>query len=312
MCNRLRPHQLDYDWRFTERTAYELKSLIRDSRSLLIGCPTVAESLGGWGDDSALVDRQPAVTCRYSGKVIQADVREDSAALPVGGAFETIIFDSPWYQEDLLIWLDLALGQSRLGTRIYFSLWPDSTRPTAAIESSYVLNQLGAKGQITRHSGVLFYETPGFEHISMPEAGDEWRTGDLICVEVEDPGPMGAWKRKLRHSWDRFAFDDFQVALHVSDRRVSRPSISRVFRSWTLPSVSRRQIGLDRIQIWTSENRVGSITGGKHFYQALRALVRNEETSLNGENREALQLMRDNDFIPTKIGSRRLEWRQYD
>jgi hypothetical protein len=259
-----------------------------------------------------LIDRQPAVTCKFAGEVIQADVRGDWNTFSITGSFDQIVFDSPWYPDDLYLWLELALSYSKKGTKIYFSLWPDGTRPTAPVESADILHQLTARGTVERHSASLFYETPGFEHISMPDAGDEWRVGDLVCVLVENPSPLGAWKPKLRHSWDRFAFDDFQVALHVSDRRVSIPSVSRVFRSWVLPSVSRRQVGLDRIQIWTSDNRVGSITGGQHFYHALEALVFNEEALLRGSIREALQILRDNEFLPTKIGARRLKWRQYD
>lgn len=310
VCDRLRPHQLDFDWRFTQQTAHELAVLTKDRPSLLIGCPTVAEAMGGRGNHAVLIDRQPAVICKFSGEVIQADVRDGDPILP-NDRFERIIFDSPWYPHDLLIWLDFALMRSAVGTEILFTLWPDHTRPTATMESEGVLEQASSRGVVTRRREILRYETPGFEHISVEGVGSQWRSGDLVQLTVRAPEPLGVVKPKLRLWWHRFAFGDFQVALSARDRS-TLPAISPIYGSWSLPSVSRRQSGMEKIGIWTSDNRVGAVEGGKHLHRALGALVRRNEHDLEAEDRLSLQVLRKAGFIPSKIPERRIEWEHFD
>lgn len=311
MCDRLQPHQLDYDWRFTLQTAHNLGSLLKGHASLFLGCPSVAEALGAKGKGSVLIDRQPAVTCKFAGQVFQADVRSETV-LSSDAKFERIMFDSPWYPDDVMLWLDVALTHSDVGSEIYFTLWPNSTRPTAALEAEALLNEASLRGNLSRIDRALRYETPGFEHISTVGVGNEWRTGDLVRLTVENPSPFRVSKPPLRLSWRRFAFGSYQIALRSPDRGNQSPSISPIYRSWHLPSVSRRQADLDKIQIWTSDNRVGSVSGGKHLGRALHALVQQEETTLRDSDREALQVLRDGGFLPSKLPSRRIEWEQFD
>jgi hypothetical protein len=69
---------------------------------------------------------------------------------------------------------------------------------------------------------------------------------------------------------------------------------------------------LEKIQIWTSDNKVGMIEGGKHFYQALHAAVAEQEIRFDAETRVAIQVLRDEGFLPMKLPRRRLEWEQFD
>jgi hypothetical protein len=309
MCDRLRPHQLDFDWRFTQQTAYELSLLCAGRPTLLIGCPTVGEAMGSRSSQAVLLDRQPAVTCKFSGRFVQADVRGNPDVQL--SRFDRVIFDSPWYPDDLLIWLDFALSHSKVGAEIYFTMWPDHTRPSASMEAEAIINQASLRGVVERRREVLRYETPGFEHISVDGVGNQWRSGDLVQLTVRHSEPLGVAKPRLRLSWHRFAFGDFQVALHAHDNSTS-PTISPIYGSWSLPSVSRRQSGLEKIGIWTSDNRVGAVEGGKHLHRALSALARREEPSLHAEDRHAMQVLRKFSFVPARAGDRRLEWEQYD
>jgi hypothetical protein len=230
------------------------------------------------------------------------------------GAFDVIVLDSPWYPEDLLLWLDLALRLSKVGTTILFSLWPNRTRPSAAMETEAVFQRILSRGRTERFKDALRYLTPGFEHYSMPGIGNEWRFGDLGSLSVEKPQPLGLPRPRMRAAWSRFAFDEFQVAVRVgaSGGGETKPTISRIYPSWHIPTVSRRQTNLHKIEIWSSDNEVGQLHGSKHFYNALHALTLGRESSLSGFDREALTILLDHGFVPAGRYSRRLEWTQFD
>lgn len=312
MCNRLQPHQLDCDWRFTATTANELANLAMQSRSLLLGCPSVAEALGSLGSTTTLVDRQPAVTCRFAGQVIQEDIRANPARLCEAGKFAFIVADSPWYPKDLLIWLSVALDRSVVGTTILFSIWPDETRPSARSEREAIFSHLSGRVTIERRPKALRYETPGFEHASDPEAPNEWRFGDLIILTVVKPGALPIEMPDLKHSWDRFAFDTEQIAVRVKAEDQEPPSIYPVFTSWYLPSVSKRQAGLDEVDIWTSANEVGGVTGGYRIRAALATLVKQNGDLSRVDDQLAQQVLETSHLLPVGPFSRSIQWMQFD
>ncbi len=223
------PHPLDFDWRFDAASTERLAGHARNGRTLLLGCPSVAEAIARNERDVTLIDWQPLPDASNRIEHIQADLRSDKV-VGEGGQFDTVIIDSPWYIDYLKPWLEQARHGVRTGGLIMFSLWPPETRPSAAAEARDILEFASFFGPCRLESSALRYVTPSFELQSAAVSGrvvsDRWRYGDLATVDVSNRSNImparDGHRDRSRSIWHRYVFDKQQIALRVPNRLLKK------------------------------------------------------------------------------------------
>lgn len=301
------PHLLDADWRFTIDTCSRLAALLAPfQRVLLLGTPSLYDILGVGRSvrpphDVVLVDRLGSRgyrDCEFGVDVRHVDIRNEN-----GGLVDACVFDAPWYPEEVSSWLRTAIRSVRDGGSVFFSLWPELTRPGANGERETLLSTLSSHGEVTIEKDQLAYRTPLFERIAYLARGislpAQWRCGDLVRFQptrkLTLPEPS-----KPTVTWHRYIFDRYQIAVKHSKQP------AKAFRSWTLQSVSRREPGRASIDVWDSHNRVATVGATEHIIALLDDLC-------SGRAQDAdLGLLLENGFLTHGIPSGGVKWLQLD
>jgi hypothetical protein len=131
------PSPVDYEWRFTARTAQELATVavhLTKGRILCLGTPTVFSLLASWGADVLLVDRNSLLRTVFDSVVLNKvlitdiDAFVNSSSL---GVFDAVILDPPWYPQHLMRWLSAATRLARPQAPILFPFFRELVHPPA-------------------------------------------------------------------------------------------------------------------------------------------------------------------------------------
>jgi hypothetical protein len=137
------PHPLDFEWRFTQRTASELLSLAQtltklNDRVVLLGTPAVAASAAAApidratvfvGEDNVITSAVTALNERNRRRLAIQTCRPQ-ALLPRNAG--VVIVDPPWYFDFIRPILAIAAASCRVGGFVLLSLLPIGTRSGAA------------------------------------------------------------------------------------------------------------------------------------------------------------------------------------
>lgn len=167
----IEPHQLDFDWRFDLASRGLLGECAADDENvLLLGCPSLVETLESQKHKGLLLERNPIHLGTSKFKVQYSDLRYFDTRAIINAEYDLAILDAPWYPADLCNWINLALGLVRDRASIIFVLWPESTRPSAKIEHAQIKASLDSVGLLTR-VGSISYEMPLFEKESIETIG---------------------------------------------------------------------------------------------------------------------------------------------
>lgn len=263
------PHPLDFDWRYNEATARGLAAGLQDRGPILaIGAPSVVRLLDKMEVHVTLVDRQP-----FQG--VRRHFVCDAAEFVTNERYRTALVDPPWYPTQLCNWTESAAGAVGRGGTILVSVWPETTRPSAASELATILEQFSQWADIYRDEATLHYAIPRFELIAR-ESRDSCElsrsplTGELIRLEVRKPPPIHAL-REPAQQWLRFTVDDYQLAIkcrHGHDSYRVEPLLPG--GGWQWPFVSARAPGIDEIDLWSSDGEVARVGSPSHLIEVLR------------------------------------------
>ncbi|MEZ8013977.1 hypothetical protein AB4516_22080 [Vibrio sp. 10N.222.54.F12] len=264
------PHPLDYDWRFTRETVDKLSQLFDDHESVLsLGVPSLIRKHQELDNRVFLVDRQPLHWSNFHSLV---DVDVD---LPLCKSFDAAVIDPPWYIENTIRWISWSAQHLAIGSKIYISLWPELTRPQAIEERKNLFEWLTSWADFEIKSNFFCYETPVFEmrasEVSDDNVLEDWRFGDLLVIKIKEIPPLSKAITKTE-LWHRFVIDDYQLALRVNHHDVLPAKIIMhpLANGWYWPSVSRRAIGREVIDLWSSQNKVGTVIGSANALEILR------------------------------------------
>jgi len=267
------PHPLDFDWRYDEATAQALASLLRDSAPIVaIGAPTVARLLETTGTDVTLVDRQPI-------QAIRRHIVCDAADFVADRRYHTALVDPPWYPAQLNSWSEVAARAVGVGGSVFVSVWPEATRPSAAMEIAHALNRFSQWAHICRNAVRLRYTTPRFEMVAREhgESSELSRSpliGELIRLEVHTLPSVGQVE-DTAEQWLRFAIDDYQLAIRL--RQDSGPVQMEPVLSadgWHWPYVSARAPGIGAIDMWSSDGEVAKLGSSERMIASVRQALR--------------------------------------
>ena len=177
-------------------------------------------------------------------------------------AYDTCLFDPPWYFQETKYWLAWALRNTTPNARIAFSLWPEETRPTAREERSEIFRLLEQLGRFDLYERALQYQIPEFERRALG-IDDPWRTGDLVWLETSDNArlPPDSCPRPVAdEAWLRFSVASKQVAIRAvaGDAEDAIAPLSAGY-GWFMKSVSRRDRMRDLVDLWTSDGFVAKL-----------------------------------------------------
>lgn len=285
-------HPLDFDWRFTPRSAALLLDRCGPGVPLaFLGAPSLAREATRQGRRSGvtLLDRNPAVVTavRESCPGVTAVCTDLVRGGPVkAGTAAVAVADPPWYPEHTAAFLWAAARLTRVGGRVLVSLPPEGTR--AGIQAERVDAVGSATSFGLRLVGIepraLAYRMPPFEHNSLVAAGltavpNDWRRGDLATFAVADKtgaprpdAPGGS------DDWDEEAVGSVRIKCRRSSADGFRdPTVSQLVAGDMLTSVSRRDPARAAVDVWTSGNRVFRCPGPDLFRVVLSSLARGQD-----------------------------------
>ena len=236
--------------------------LARDSKTiLLLGCPGLMEALAPQTESGLLLERNPNYSPVPPFSMYRCDLRSLVKVPEFFPMFELAIIDSPWYLDDLLAWMNVALSSLEVGRSVLFVLWPESTRPSARAEHEELVSALSGVGELMQ-IGKITYETPLFEKISRRAAGlaPFLRSGLLMKFTKSRFGTLRHRVRVGPGIWKRFSLSGAQLAIKVSPAENDVAEILGFEKGPTvLDSTSRRNSALSDINLWTSENVAGKL-----------------------------------------------------
>lgn len=285
------PHPLDFDWRFTKSTISHLLDVCQsragcaDSLAIL-GAPTVFfEAVQHFPlDRLRLFDANPLTIHSLQqqfpvAKIVECDLVSDT---PVSkNDVATVITDPPWYQEQLHCFLWSASRLCRNGGYVLSSLPPRGTRPGVMCERAELLDWAEGIGikLLQVEEGALRYVTPPFERNSLRAANivsvpADWRTGDLAvfcCDEnVRVPRPV---YHSLVCDWEEVCVGRVRFKLRRKNSvSHGNPALRSIVSGDVLDSVSRRDSRIDKVDIWTSGNRVFACENPRTLRTIIQAL----------------------------------------
>ena len=288
------PHPLDYDWRFTRRTASELLTRLLAlsnpaERVLLLGVPSIymlAENLR-LADRIILLDRHGPHTLsetrhRAGAAVYGCDLMHGVPSLP---PVHAVLADPPWYVDEAVGFLRSASQSCDSGATILLSFAPDGMRPEVPDERRQIIARTEAFGLsfIGLEHLALSYATPFFERNALRASGFrhvalDWRRGDLLTFrKTRSPFLNDGSVRAGDGAWDEVSIDGVRFRVRcVEGDGFADPRLKKLVEGDILPTVSRRDDRRNQALVWTSGNRVFRCDGAAVFTAILRAVQANE------------------------------------
>lgn len=298
------PHPLDYDWRFTNETADYIASLCKSEPVLAIGVPTVAIKLDDQNRNVTLVDWHPIQVAKQH---LHIDV---NISPPIKSNYKNVVMDPPWYLDIYYRWLSWAANSAGKDSIILLSIWPDSTRPNAIKEKEDLFTWVKNWGEIRIYENCLSYETPAFEkHTLIKELEEKTRKGDLVIIKINSV-PILLDFEPAGDTWHRYIFNDYQIAVK-ENRTIDEGngfSIKKIENAngWIWPYVSKRALGREKIDLWSSDNEVGTVENSLELIKLLDHLMK---TNITEKKPSTFEKLSEWD-IPTPPYKRTMKWIQ--
>ncbi|WP_342736306.1 hypothetical protein [Bradyrhizobium sp. B117] len=252
-----------------------LSELVRHSKSVLaVGTPSLARYLESIGHEVLLVDRQPIHAVRNHRQV------EPGSSPPDFGKSTIAIIDPPWYPTDAKIWIAWTAHGIEPQSQMLVSLWPDTTRPTAAKEFEELKSWISQWAEFEILDVVPQYKAPLFEEAALkvsegPSMGLSPRYGRLVSVRPRTL-PVLLGHSELRSTWIRFVVDDYQLAICLKENKaLTRPVVLHpLAKHWIWPYVSKRARERDLINLWSSRNEVALLRDPRLAVETLRRALK--------------------------------------
>ncbi len=321
-CSLSDPHPADYDWRFTYSTQKELVKrclrLLKQNDSVaLFGTPTILPHLAARDVHVILFDRSKSIISDLESQGYENHVVLHDLFKPVPGFshnFDIIIADPPWYptfQEAFILRASELLKTNGI---LLLSVLGWMTRPSALKDRiDILLFSLKAGFDVVEAvPSLLRYETPKFEYLALREKGikpKNWRMGDLFVFRRATVAEVGLDITGPRDEpeWDEYCISKYKIKVR---NKVEPGSVRFCYQSLTadyefLDTVSRRSAIRSKIDVWTSNNRVFSVTGLRYLKNALSQYssgqsikeiitsITNEERLSTDESQALNKLMRE-------------------
>jgi hypothetical protein len=294
------PHPLDFDWRFTPACALELTrhilTLTKPGRIALLGTPTLVSAIESSLPPSALslFDKNSLWTDRIGRqdptlKVTTCDLTLGRLAADSLAAADVVIMDPPWYSPIQKAYLWAAIQLIRPGGFVVTTVPPLGTRPRVRAERADIEAYADSAGLalVSSTEGLVRYVTPPFEANAMRAAGvfrslPEWRSGDLAIYEsrrnVALERPIVA---RSESRWAEVIIQGVRIKMRLPtgspEETADSPELEPLVPGDVLPSVSARHPVRERVDVWTSGNRVFKCKNTRTLLELCELLRHNTE-----------------------------------
>ena len=297
------PHPLDYDWRFTKRTATELLTRLLalshpKGHVLLLGVPSiyVLAERQGLADRIILLDRNNPLALSETGQpaegtVYSCDLTRRMPSLP---AIHAVLADPPWYVDEAVAFLRSASQSCASGATILLSFAPDGMRPAIRDERRQIIARAEGLGlsYVGREHAAVSYATPFFERNALRASGFQrvapaWRCGDLLTFrKTGSCFPSHDSVNAEGGVWDEVSIDGVRFRVRrISGDGFADPRLKRLVGGDVLPTVSRRDGRRNQALVWTSGNRVFRCEGASVFASVLRAVQASQDPIAAAQDR---------------------------
>jgi hypothetical protein len=304
------PHPLDFDWRFTPACALELTrhilTLTKQGRIALLGTPTLVAAIERSFPPStlSLFDKNSLWTDRIGRQdpaleVTACDLTLDRLAADGLASADVVIMDPPWYSAIQKAYLWAAIQLIRPGGFVVTTVPPHGTRPRIRAERADIEAYAGSAGLtlVSITEGLVRYVTPPFEANALRAAGvfrslPEWRSGDLAVYEsrrsVALERPIVATSEAR---WAEVMITGVRIKMRLPagslDETKDSPELEPLVAGDVLPSVSARHPVRERVDVWTSGNRVFKCKNTRALLELCEPLRHNSERLDHGGSHNA-------------------------
>ena len=263
------PHPLDFDWRFTAQTLSDLTNsleLSSSTRVAVLGAPTLYRHLTDIGTKSTLFDRNASLLERLRNDGY-ASVRDcNFLEFPqLESGFDCALADPPWYTEHYEAFIEAARCLLVPSGRLFLSVLPRLTRPSAAEDRIEILDVAQSLGfDLTAVAPrALRYVSPPFETEALKADGvielGDWRSGDLFSFVLGTRPPKHIKPREpiSKEVWQAYEVGKTTIKIKTEPAEVSQEFKFEAVSSggeFRLRSVSRRSPARSKVNLWTSRN----------------------------------------------------------
>jgi hypothetical protein len=267
------PHPLDFEWRFTSDTCFNLLELSvalcpNKSGILLLGTPTVAltamshstpRPISFWGDRNRVTERVIALNQAMRFPI---QVAISHTLLPAQAA-GVVVVDPPWYLDYIRPMIAAASTGCEIGGHVVASLPPEGAMANAIADreatikfARYVGLELVKIEQLSAR-----YDTPFFEQNSLAACGirppPHWRRGDvLVFRKFAESGRAIRGNVTSTSQWSEVEVDRIRLFIKRGGSNFGSQGIIPILSGDVLPTVSRRDPRRTEASIWTSGNRI--------------------------------------------------------
>ncbi len=288
------PHPLDFTWWFDRATADELVRIAvklsgPTDHLLFLGTPTLLiASIYSRVDRRILLIDADRLTVKsfpdnhQTYRALHCDLQGDE--LPKFEA-NVIIVDPPWYEAEFKHFLWAARQCGSIGSTILLSCPPSGTRPGIEEEVGRVFEWARALGLelVEFRSDCLVYVSPPFERNALkasglPQMTPVWRRGNLARLVCLGPSLVSRPATTIRAAWYEEVISGIRIRIRDQEPiGWADPTLRTLIENDVLPSVSRREAIRERVDVWTSGNRIFSCAGRFVLKSILRAVKQHSD-----------------------------------
>lgn len=274
------PHLLDYDWRFSKNGIVNFSKYIRSyissttQRIVFMGTPSLFVYFSNkWPIlcNYTLLDQNASL---YKNHVDLTLDNINICECDIANIFEIsffadiIVMDPPWYLEYNKMFIGMGAKLCHQNSVIMCVTAPFFTRPTIDFEYKELLsftNSIGLSVEKYKKTCIR-YSTPPFEQNTLKANGilclpNDWRAGDLLILRKSDN--IYITKNSVPtvqkvSDWKEISIGlvRFRYKKNFCCRTDGSITLCRIYDNDIYPSVSRRFVGSEQINVWTSGNRV--------------------------------------------------------
>jgi hypothetical protein len=271
------PHILDSDWRFSKETALHLLEIIRSysqtdtDNFIMIGAPSIFSLLEEKADFNfakLLIDQNFI----YNGNIRKNNIIcNDISSFELYNFADIVLCDPPWYLPAIKNFVNKAHAMMRCNAYLILALPPSEVRDTIKDEYKEIdlfTKKLGFE-LICQHEDVIRYVSPPFEVNSLLSIGIQnfpifWRKGVLQIYQKKVSQIL---KQKsfipFPEIWYDLTIQNVRFKIRIkennnlqNEKDMKYISISPIVHNNIYPTVSMRGSLKDRVDIWTSGNRI--------------------------------------------------------
>jgi len=279
------PHQMDYDWRFSKSGLLSFINRItciissENVKSIaFIGSPSLFKY---YSDNTALDIQFYLIDFNASKHMESSYLRSNFKVLNCNVNYEMIddyykdivvdmvVMDPPWYIRYYKRIFEVCSYICNVGATVLGVFPPKYTRHTIISEITELSQFIDTLGFDTLcfHEHSITYSTPPFESNVLKVNGinnypQNWRVGDLFEVKRMRNTILEQEDNYLEieaKKWQEVSIGVIRVKLlqhTVNKDKIFSIKVKHLYPKDIYPSVSSRFVGSEKINVWTSGNRV--------------------------------------------------------